>query len=48
MIRKLVAAFLAWRRNRETQRLLYGLSDRTLHDIGLRREQIDYLRVEAR
>lgn len=44
MIRKLVAAYLAYRKGRQTRQLLHSLGDHTLRDIGLRRDQIDYLR----
>ena len=46
MIDKLLAAYRAWKVARATRDLLHGLSDRTLSDIGLRREQIDYLGPE--
>jgi uncharacterized protein YjiS (DUF1127 family) len=44
MIRKLLNLYWQYRRNRQTQRVLHGLSDHTLRDIGMRRDQIeDYI-----
>jgi len=41
MIRRIVAILRAYRKDRQTRLMLYSLSDRTLSDIGLRRDQIE-------
>jgi uncharacterized protein YjiS (DUF1127 family) len=44
-MRRLFAWFLsAWERRRARQEL-YGLTDQQLRDIGLRREQIEFIRL---
>ena len=43
MIRRFIASLLAYRKEQQTRQMLYSLSDQTLRDIGLRRDQIqDY------
>lgn len=44
LLSKLVAAYRAAMLERETRRMLHGLSDRMLHDLGLRRDEIDLAR----
>jgi uncharacterized protein YjiS (DUF1127 family) len=41
LLASLVAAYRAAMLARETRRMLHGLSDRMLQDLGLRREEID-------
>ena len=41
MIRRLLAIVRAYRKARQTRLMLYSLSDQTLRDIGLRRDQIE-------
>ena len=44
MIRRLLDLYRRYRKSRHTQRVLHGLSDHTLRDIGMRRDQIqDYI-----
>ena len=43
-MRRLFGWFLSALRQRRMQRELYALSDRQLRDIGLRREQIEFIR----
>jgi hypothetical protein len=45
-MKRILEWFRARRRTAQTQIILHGLSDHTLRDIGLRRDQIDYLRVD--
>lgn len=45
-MKRLLEWFRARRRTAQTKITLYGLSDHTLRDIGIRRDQIDYLRLD--
>jgi len=46
-MKKLLEWWRARRRIAGTKVILYGLSDHALRDIGIRRDQIDYLRFET-
>jgi uncharacterized protein YjiS (DUF1127 family) len=41
LVSRLVAAYRSAMLERETRRMLHGLSDRMLQDLGLRRDQIE-------
>lgn len=40
-LRSSILRYLAWRTRRATRAILHGLEDRTLHDIGLNRSEIE-------
>ncbi|MGQ0543838.1 MAG: DUF1127 domain-containing protein [Betaproteobacteria bacterium] len=46
--RSLAAAYRSALLARETRRMLHGLNDRMLQDLGLRRDEIDRVSREAR
>lgn len=41
LLSRLLAAYRSIMLERETRRMLHGLSDRMLQDLGLRRDEID-------
>lgn len=44
-LRAIVEAYKAHRLLRQTRRELYALTDHMLRDIGLRRDQIEFIRL---
>ena len=46
-LRRALASYRAYRDARETMALLRGLDDRTLHDLGYHRSQIESVAIEA-